>query len=85
MTRRQRLAKHRNRVSLWRKVVGARPAWLISLLVAILGGASKEWLAIRDRINTLESATQHTEQTLTSETERLRRMINRRCAEVCGS
>lgn len=82
MTRLQRIAKHKNRVSLWQKVVGARPAWLVSLLVAILGGAGKEWLAIRDRINTLESEAVHASESVSAETERLKRMILRRC-EPC--
>lgn len=49
-------SKRAVRVALWRKLVGARPAWLITLALTIFGGCLREYVYIRERITTQESS-----------------------------
>lgn len=55
LTKQQVAAKRRARVALWQKLVGARPAWLVSLAFSLVCWIGKEYMDIRERITRTES------------------------------
>lgn len=91
LTKRQKAAKKAARVALWRRLVGARPAWIVTFLIALAGGVLKEWSGGMQRIAGLErdvsnlsSQRAELKAELASTTEILRRQVSHQCNEVCA-
>lgn len=83
MTRQQRQRRRQHRIELWRRLAGARPAWLVSLMLTIGGALVHEWLDVRDRLMKIETSQTHESATIAADVERLRRSISWRCPDAC--
>lgn len=76
---------------MWRKLTGSRPAWLVTLAIALGGGTLNAYIEGVQRISGLEHdiASLNAQRAdikadAAAEAERMRRQIARQCSEVCA-
>lgn len=81
--------QRQRRIMLWRKLCGARPAWIVTFALTIAGGVLTEWSRGIQRIAGLERDVMHLSEQrgemkadMDADVERMRRQIEQRCAKV---